>query len=369
MRLVFVIAALDCGGAQRVASLLCSAWARRGERVTILTFEDGRTPPFFPLEPSVEVVPLSLLGRSGPLGAAARNLARVRTLRRAIASRKPDAVVSFLDTTNVLTLLATRALGIPVVVSERIDPQFWEIGKAWSLLRRITYPRADRVVVQTRGAASRFSWLRRPPAIVANPVAASRGLDTLERGDPPRIVAIGRLTRQKGFDLLLRAVARLPERHASVEVVLAGEGPEEPALRRIAGELGLGERVRLPGNVEDPGALLRSATVFVLSSRYEGFPNVLLEAMAEGVACVATDCPSGPAEILEDGRNGLLVPPGDPAALAAAIERLLDDPAHRARLGLEGKKVRERYSIEATVERWDAILREARSASLPERPP
>lgn len=366
MRLVFVIAALDCGGAQRVASLLCSAWARRGERVTILTFEDGRTPPYFPLEPGVEVVPLSLLASSGGLGAAARNLGRIRTLRRAIASRKPDVVVSFLDTTNVLTLLATRRLGIPVVVSERIDPRFWEIGKAWSLLRRITYPLADRVVVQTRGAASRFPWLRRPPAIVANPVPAPPDTARPAVPDPPRIVAMGRLTRQKGFDLLLRAVALLPGRHARLEVVIAGAGPEGPALRHLADELGLGDRLRLPGTVEDPGALLRSATLFVLSSRYEGFPNVLLEAMAEGVAALATDCPSGPSEIVEDGRNGLLVPPEDPVALAAAVERLLDDPAHRARLGLEGKKVRERYSIEATVERWDEVLREARSGALAE---
>jgi glycosyltransferase involved in cell wall biosynthesis len=369
MRLVFVIAALDCGGAQRVASLLCSAWARRGERVTILTFEDGRTPPFFPLEPTVEVVPLSLLAGSGGPGAAARNLGRVRALRRAIASRKSDAVVSFLDTTNVLTLLATRGLGVPVLVSERIDPQFEEIGKAWSLLRRITYPWADRVVVQTRGAASRFPWLRRPPAIVPNPVAAPLERAFTDPPGPPRIVAMGRLARQKGFDLLLRAVARLPDRHARAEVVLAGEGPEEPALRRLAGALGLAERVRFPGNVGNPATLHRSATVFVLSSRYEGFPNVLLEAMAEGVACIATDCPSGPGEIVEDDRNGLLVPPEDPAALTAAIERLLDDPALRSRLGLEGRKVRERYSIEVTVERWDEVLREARSGSLPERRP
>lgn len=366
MRLVFVIAALDCGGAQRVASLLCSAWARRGERVAILTYEDGRTPPFFPLEPSIEVVPLSLLGSSGGLGAAARNLGRVRTLRRAIASRNPDVVVSFLDTTNVLTLLATRGLGIPVVVSERIDPRFWEIGTAWSLLRRITYPFADRVVVQTRGAASRFPWLRRPPAIVANPVPAPPESALPEVPDPPRIVAMGRLTLQKGFDLLLRAVALLPGRHAGLEIVLAGAGPEGPALRRLADELALGDRLRLPGNVEDPGGLLRSATLFVLSSRYEGFPNVLLEAMAEGVAVVATDCPSGPSEIVEDGRNGLLVPSEDPGALAAAIARLLDDTALRARLGAEARKVRERYSIEATVERWDEVLREVRSGSLPE---
>ncbi len=367
MRILFVIATLGCGGAERVASLLCSAWARRGERVNILTFENGRTPPFFPLEPSVEVVPLSLLGDSGGFGAAGRNLGRIRTLRRAIASRKPDVVVSFLDTTNVLTLLATRGLGVPVVVSERIDPRYWKIPRAWSLLRRLTYPWAARVVVQTRGAASRFPWLRPAPPLVAHPAPAPPETAASPPPGPPRIVGMGRLTRQKGFDLLLRAVASLPVRNPEVEVVLAGEGPEGSALRRLAEELGLGGRVRLAGNVEDPGALLRSAVLFVLPSRFEGFPNVLLEAMAEGVAVVATDCPSGPSEIVEDGRNGLLVPPEDTKALAAAIDRLLDDPALRARLGAEAKKVRDRYSIEATLERWDEVLREARSRSLPER--
>jgi glycosyltransferase involved in cell wall biosynthesis len=375
MRLVFVIATLECGGAQRVAALLCSEWAERGFPVTILTFEGVESRPFFPLDPRVEIEALDLLGRSsGRLDGVVRNVARVRTLRRAVLRRRPDVVLSFLDSTNVLTLLATRGLRIPVVVSERIDPRLRDLGRGWAALRRLTYPWAQAVVVQTRGAAARFPWLRRPPEIVANPVPSPTApAPTEPASGAPRIFAMGRLTPQKGFDVLLRSFAAVAATRPDVRLAIAGDGPEAPALRLLASDLGLGARVEFLGTVADPSPHFRSATVFVLSSRFEGFPNVLLEAMAAGTAVVATDCPSGPAEILEDGTNGLLVPPEDPAALARAIERLLADPALRARLGAGAASVTDRYSVAATVDRWESVIASARargaSIALSESPP
>jgi glycosyltransferase involved in cell wall biosynthesis len=173
------------------------------------------------------------------------------------------------------------------------------------------------------------------------------------------ILGMGRLARQKGFDILIEAFARLAHRHPCWDLVIYGEGPERRALERMRDEYGLGERVAMPGLIADPREAFRRSDLFVLPSRYEGFPNALLEAMASGLPVVASRCPSGPAEIIEDARTGLLVPPEDPSALAAAIEKLMLDEKLRFSLGAAAREVREKYSTDRIVECWSRALAEA----------
>ncbi len=142
------------------------------------------------------------------------------------------------------------------------------------------------------------------------------------------MLAVGKLTPQKDYDTLLRAFARVREKHP-VRLVILGEGQEEGRLRSLAAELGIAEQVQLPGHVDNPYAYMRQASMFVLSSAWEGCPNVLLEALACGSPVVSTDCPSGPKEILANGKYGKLVPVRDEAALASAMEAVLDGDAIR----------------------------------------
>jgi glycosyltransferase involved in cell wall biosynthesis len=150
-------------------------------------------------------------------------------------------------------------------------------------------------------------------------------------GQPPVVLAAGRLTRQKDFRTLLRAFARLVSGR-DLRLVILGEGPDRGALTTEINALGLNDRVALPGFDDNPFRWMARARLFVLSSAWEGLPGVLIQALACGTPVVSTDCPSGPREVLDDGRFGPLVPVGDVAALAAAMERTLDDPMPAAAL-------------------------------------
>ncbi|MBN2139775.1 MAG: glycosyltransferase family 4 protein [Desulfovibrionaceae bacterium] len=359
MNIALAISRLGPGGAERVASTLANAWARAGDRVDILTLEQAGIEPFFELDPLVRLHALGLAGRSaGLLSAAANNLRRVFALRRALMEIGPDVVVGFVDATNVLVLLACLGLGLPVVACERTDPAVHDPGRVWSLLRRTLYPRAAAVVVQTAAAARGLpSGLRARLEIMPNPVLVpSRVPGPCPHFPRPLVMGLGRLTREKGFDLLLRAFALVAAERPDWSLALVGDGPDREGLEALRDELGLGGRVLFSGWLADVGGCLAQADVFALPSRYEGFPNALCEAMALGLAVVAADCPSGPAEIVVDGRNGLLVPAGDPEALAEALARLMDDEALRRALAAAAPEILERFGLERTLSRWNSLL-------------
>jgi len=167
------------------------------------------------------------------------------------------------------------------------------------------------------------------------------------------ILAAGRLTRQKNFPLLLDSFATLP---GDVQLVILGDGPDDAALRRQAAALGVADRVHLPGFVDRPGDWFAHAAVFALSSRWEGFGHVVVEAMDAGAPVVATDCPHGPRDIVEPGVDGLLVPNEDPTAFAAALNRILADPDEARRLAAAGKASAARFSADRIAAQYLALF-------------
>jgi GalNAc-alpha-(1->4)-GalNAc-alpha-(1->3)-diNAcBac-PP-undecaprenol alpha-1,4-N-acetyl-D-galactosaminyltransferase len=360
MRVVLAIPTLGPGGAERVMTLLAASLAARGHEVSLLTL--GPTgEDFFAVDARVQRIGLGLMSHSASILQALRaNAQRVRALRHAILEISPDAVLSFMTSMNVLSLFACSGVRTRVVVSERIDPKSHRESRIWRALRNMVYRRADAIVVQTESAAQ---WFRAslgkhaPVIVVPNPVAtAVSSLQSNIKIANPFILAAGRLEQQKGFDVLIRAFALVVEECSSLCLAIAGEGPQAQALRALVAELRLDSRVTFLGTVSGLQALMRKADAFVLSSRYEGFPNVLLEALACGLPVVATDCPGGPREILNNGEFGLLVPCEDPSALAGALRRVFTEVGLRDRLSAVAPLATAKYAVERVMPRWEELL-------------
>ena len=340
-------------------------WSGHGRDVTIFTLDDQSATPFYQLERTVQRLGLGLVSESsGALSAIRNNVGRLLGLRRVLRERENCTVVSFGTETNCLVLLASMGLGQRVLVSERCDPKFVPDRRVWRILRRLLYPIASAVVVQTQAARTFFSRNSRV-AVIHNPVIASESAydrspvvhdDALSKR--PFMLAIGRLARQKGFDLLISAFGEIAVSHPEWSLLILGEGKERQALEDQISRLDLAHRVRLPGVVPEPVRIYRQADLFVLSSRFEGFPNVLCEAMACGLPVISTDCPSGPGEIICNGVDGVLVPPEDVEQLAQAMSRLMTDGHMRRALGARASKISNRLHVDTIMAQWNSVVEE-----------
>ena len=359
IRLLVVTHSLTTGGAERFASNLAAALDRR-RFAPSLCLVTGRAT--YPLP---DDVPASTLGYRG-LHHLPRTLLR---LRRLIAAERPDVVLSNVLATNCLTGGALSGLPDPPPWIARIGLAP-ELGEPFHqrLWARRCYPLARAVVSNSERMLA--SFVRSYPQTrgrcrsLPNPT----DFECLDRraAEPPSreargeatLLAVGRLTRQKRPDVLLQALARV-RRSVAARLWLCGDGPLRGRVRRWIGELGLEGAVEILGFCDNPFALMRQADLFVLSSDYEGLPNALIEAQGLGLPAVATRCPYGPDEIVEDGVTGRLADPGDAAGLARAIVDLLGDAEARRRMAAAAaRRARERYDTARVVPRWEDLLAE-----------
>lgn len=362
MRVTLVITNLDSGGAERAASIMSNYWAQEGWEVTLLTFDDGSTPPFYDLDTRIRLISLDIYPvSSNPIAAIGNNLKRIYMLRQAIRESEPDVIISITTFVNILVLFATRGLGVPVVVSEQNDPLTSPIGSVWAWLRRWTYTFEAQVVVPTERAKAYFSpTIKARTTAIPNPMTPLPDTGTASPElmlDKPSIVAMGRFYPQKGLDLLLKAFARIKDRHPDWTVTILGDGPLRPDLESLRDTLGLEDRVHLPGRVKNPHEVLAQAELFVLPSRSEGWPMALGEAMSCGLPVIASDCRTGPREMIRDGVDGVLVPPEDVEALATAMGQLMSDESARKRLASRAVEITERFGLEKVMRMWEEVLR------------
>jgi glycosyltransferase involved in cell wall biosynthesis len=355
MKIVFVQSGLTAGGTEKIVNLLAQHRADTGDKVHVLTFGGTRESSYFYYGDDITVSTMSNRsghGRNPILRVAARTL----WLRQQFRLIRPDVIVSFLTKINVLTLIASRGLNMPVVISERNNPGKQEAATIWQKAIELLAPRAEGVVMQTNAAHLMLSEnLQRRTSIIPNPAVNFSNVKRIS-GVGDRIVAVGRLTHQKGFDLLLEAFAGVAAEAPHASLTIFGEGPDHDALMAQARALTIDTRVTFAGLTKTPGAWLAEADIFVLSSRFEGFPNVLLEALAGGLATIAFDCPWGPSDILNDGKDGLLVQPENVNALASAILRLLKDSDLRAALSAAAPRAVLRFNLPNVLAQWDSVI-------------
>ena len=354
-RIVLVTSSLAGGGAERVVAAMARYWARVRRDVHVITLRADEDDSAQTLGTDVPVHRLRLIAENNPPFDWRHGL-RLWRMRRALLDLRPGVVISFIDKLNTAVLLALTGTRVPVLATEHLVPWMKPVGQPWGFLRAAVYRRARAVISPVRAMtdwfaarlAGNFVTLRYPVELdLASPLPEAR---------PPLILAAGRLAPEKGFDLLVEAFAEVARTNLQWRLEIVGDGPERSALRAQVAALGLDARVSLPGRVTDVAARMRTAGLFVLSSRHEAYPMVLCEALAAGAAIVATDCPVGPRELIDDGRNGVLVPTESPMGLAQAMSELINDPARRQQLGTAARAGASRLALEAVMADWDRLV-------------
>lgn len=361
--LTLFASSLQCGGAERVLVMLAEGFQQQGYRVSVITLS-GKDSDFYSLPEGVTRIALDVMGNSAnPVAAISNNLKRYARLRQAVQQLDPDAIISFVARENITLLLALWGTSYPIFVTEHNDQRFRTLSQPWSTIRRLVYPRATAVVSVSEGVNQYFDWLpKTQKAVIYNPFTApnaeSLAIDTLPPGvDPSKkwLLSMGRLIEQKGFDYLLEAWA-MCHSNSDWQLIVLGDGELKPQLLAQKERLGLGNEVVFAGKVKKPFALMNRGEFFVMASRFEGFPMAHGEALACGLPVVATDCPSGPAEIVRDGVDGILVPPGDVTALATAIEKLISNQELRSNLSAKAQEVTQRFSISKVIADWEVLF-------------
>lgn len=366
MHIMIVIHSLRGGGAERVTANLCHYWHRLGYQVSVVTQLDAAT-DVYPIPAGVSRHVLhTAYETGGGLRGLWANWRRVRRLRRLFKKYRPDCVLGMMTTSSVLSVMAARHLQLRVVAVEHTHPPRQQLSESWQKLRQWAYQRTDAVVSLTQATAQ---WIRTqipgtrvqviPNAVRWPLMAMAPEVPASKTPGRFRLLAVGRLHEIKGFDFLIEAFALLARYFPDWDLVIAGDGPQKEQLMAQIEHHGLQERIQLPGRVGNIQDWYESADIYVLSSRYEGLSNTLLEAMACGLAVVAVDCDVGPREIIRHEIDGILVSPADDVeALAAHLSDLMDRPLKRAALARRAVDVRDRFSVPRIMTQWENVLRE-----------
>ena len=352
VNILVIIYSLRGGGAERVVSRLTREWAK-AHRVGVALF-DGSVQHY---DHGGRVLDLSCPSSDNLIAKIYNFGIRTIKLARLFRRERPDRIFSYQESANYPAVVAAALTGRldRLWVSVRYDPVRLSRAYRGYAALALLYRLPARVVAASagiKGALERMGVPAGKTVVIPNPAAAATaaGRPLGYRLPSPFILGAGRLDPQKGFDRLLAAFASLDRR--DIHLVIAGDGAERAELARLARTLGVEDRTHFPGRVADIDAWYRNAACFVLSSRSEGWPNVLGEAMAHGCPVVAFDCDYGPSEIIEDGESGLLVPEGDVAALASATGRVLSDRGLREHLANGGRKRAATFSVEDIAARW-----------------
>jgi glycosyltransferase involved in cell wall biosynthesis len=372
-RILFILPDLSAGGAERMTLRLASDLSALGFQPTVfLMHKRGRLIAETPGN-------VNLAWALGGNRQEHRTwVSIVRNVFR--CARNCDVVVGALELEPIyLAYLFGRVFRKPAIgwVRTSLNEHLMHLSIWHKLLAKRLYPRLDRIVLLSRGSLDSLGRLVRVPQQSVAIISSYLDWNSLQTkaieavplwASPifirPTVISVGRLVEAKGLDVLLRAHSRLRAAGLDCNLLILGEGPLRAELESLAGSLSIEKSVFMPGFVENPFSLMRAAQVFALPSRYEGLPLALLEALGVGAASVATDCPGGSRELLDNGRCGLLVPPDDDTALASAICKLLSDSRLANDLKSAGPERASAFRQERSVRDWATLLLEVQSRTV-----
>lgn len=353
MKIDFYISSLSGGGAEKVLVTLAEEFADKNNETSIYSLECR--PQFYSVSPNVTVEKISDNGQ--PKGI----LKEFRSVRKRLIKRNADVAVSFLSRCNLLVLASSLFRKKKIIVCDRNNPIKEHSMRVFRISCQL-YRLAAAIIVQTQQIKDFYpSYLQDKIYVLENPLDVEKltgecaGKDIIPENT---IISIGRLEPQKDFVTLIKAFSQLTGKFENWQLKIFGKGEQRDELQKLIDDLRLGDRIQLCGRTETPFLELCKSKVFVLSSNYEGFPNALCEGMLAGLACVSSDCVSGPRELINDGENGFLFPVGDADVLAEKLELLLSSQELRNNLGVNAKTSVERLELSTICSKWYDILKE-----------
>lgn len=348
MKMVFLSFLHGFGGAEKQIIMLANEMTNKGHDVTLISLNSNNM--CYYLNPKVNYIfiPDNNLGVFKILG-------RYIELRKYLKKLKPDIIINFWFQTAYLTAFMSRTITGKIIYSERGDPGDKEYSGILGFIRSITLPRIDGFVFQSYGAMKFFdSNVQKKSIIIHNPVYVDKEECLICNQREKTIVTIGRLHAQKNQQLLINAFAQIADQFPSYKLEIYGDGELRDELQNQILSLKMEERIFLLGTSKNVLNLIKNASLFVLSSDYEGLPNTLIEAMSLGIPCISTDCrPGGAREIINDGENGIITKCGDCGELSSAIKFILSNPEKGLQFSKEGKKIVEKFNPIKIYEKWE----------------
>jgi GalNAc-alpha-(1->4)-GalNAc-alpha-(1->3)-diNAcBac-PP-undecaprenol alpha-1,4-N-acetyl-D-galactosaminyltransferase len=358
-RIVLCISSLSPGGAERIISTIANYLVRINYDVMIL-LQYPKSSSFYEVDERIWINSIEMGKPSSNLIVSlASNIRRIFKMRKVIHNFNPSAVISFIDKNNILVTLAMLGSKIKVVISERNDPSQYMISEPWNMIRPLVYRCANIVTAQSSSVANfmKMEWNLNKVEIIPNslPENLPPPNPNVERGNI--CLAVGRLVPQKDHDFMLRAWQAIHQKNPNWRLKIIGEGFLKEELNLKVEELGLTRSVIFDGLAKNIWEEYQKAKVFILTSKYEGFPNALMEALAFGCACVSINCPSGPSELITNEVNGVLIEPGNLNDFVVELDKMLNSDVLQQKYSAASILIRERYSVDKIILEWINLIR------------
>ena len=346
-KVIFVVASMAGGGAERVIAILANQFVQQGIEVSIMMTAGEDV--VYQLDRRVELV--SIGGKTG--GSMKARFMRIKKMRDYFKVNSPAVAVVFGLGASFFVVMANVFLKNKMIISERNDPN----ACTHPHLRNLVYSRADYMVYQTEMARDEFpEYLKKRSAVIANPISSNLPKRWGGKREK-KVVAVGRLEKQKNYEMMLKAFAKFYEKHPEYQLHIFGKGYLESSLKKMADSLQISEAVVWEGFSRNVWRQIESAAMYILSSDYEGISNSMLEALGLGLPVISTDCPIGGSRMcIQNRENGILVPVGESQALAQAMCEVVEDEEFAKKIADNAYKIREKFSEENISGQWLNVI-------------
>jgi GalNAc-alpha-(1->4)-GalNAc-alpha-(1->3)-diNAcBac-PP-undecaprenol alpha-1,4-N-acetyl-D-galactosaminyltransferase len=361
LKVVFSIPTNSAAGAERVITTLANSFDKYGIITQLVMYDNDSE--FYPINKTVKQFKLGLM-TSGNLNGIKRlinvvttTIKRYKSLKNLYEVERPDIIISFLFPTNIINIIVAKRLGIPIIVSERSDPNVYP--KIKRKLVNYFYKYANLIVCQTDLIKNRFSGIiRDKTVIIKNPITKEQIGNNTFLKRRKTILHVGRLVSEKNQKLLIKAFSNVINQFPEYELQIYGDGPEKNSIEEYSKSLGVSEQIYFGGVIPNVVGLNSDASMFVLTSNVEGIPNTLIEAMANGIPAISTNFASGAAlEIIEDGVNGWIIPMNDEAALTNTMLKIITYPDKAEEIAINGRRIQDIYNLENITTDWLNLIR------------